>query len=73
MIEHAKIVEGLEISIHALIQSINGLTRREEKLLGNGQVGHAATVRNTIEKLHVLRSDLMQVLNEQKSINTDLV
>ena len=36
MTEQSTILEGLEISIHALVQSINGLMQREEKLRSRG-------------------------------------
>ena len=49
MTDHAMIVEGLEISISALVQSINGLMKREEKLLENGQNARAWEVRSVIE------------------------
>lgn len=71
MIEHAKIVEGLEISTNALIQSINGLAKREDRLLESGQHMNAKTVRDTIEKLYMLRNGLVEILSEQKRITTD--
>lgn len=66
MTDHAMIVEGLEISISALVQSINGLMKREEKLLENGQNARAREVRSVIERLYVLRNELILVLNRQK-------
>ena len=60
------IVEGLEISISALVQSINGLMKREEKLLENGQNARAREVRSVIERLYVLRNELILILNRQK-------
>ena len=63
MTDHAMIVEGLEISISALVQSINGLMKREEKLLENGQNARAREVRSVIERLYVLRNELILVLN----------
>ena len=59
MTDHAMIVEGLEISISALVQSINGLMKREEKLLENGQNARAREVRSVIERLYVLRNELI--------------
>ena len=72
MTDHAMIVEGLEISISALVQSINGLMKREEKLLENGQNAHAWEVRSVIERLYVLRNELILVLNRQKQEKTEL-
>lgn len=69
---HAMIVEGLEISISALVQSINGLMKREEKLLENGQNARAREVRSVIERLYVLRNELILVLNRQKQEKTEL-
>ncbi len=66
------IVEGLEISISALVQSINGLMKREEKLLENGQNARAREVRSVIERLYVLRNELILVLNRQKQEKTEL-
>ena len=72
MTDHAMIVEGLEISISALVQSINGLMKREEKLLENGQNARAREVRFVIERLYVLRNELILVLNRQKQEKTEL-
>lgn len=72
MTDHAMIVEGLEISISALVQSINGLMKREEKLLENGQNVRAWEVRSVIERLYVLRNELILVLNRQKQEKTEL-
>ena len=72
MTDHAMIVEGLEISISALVQSINGLMKREEKLLENGQTARAWEVRSDIERLYVLRNELILVLNRQKQEKTEL-
>ena len=72
MTDHAMIVEGLEISISALVQSINGLMKREEKLLENGQNARAREVRSVIERLYVLRHELILVLNRQKQEKTEL-
>lgn len=72
MTDHAMIVEGLEISISALVQSINGLMKREEKLLENGQNARAWEVRSVIERLYVLRNELILVLNRQKQEKTEL-
>lgn len=72
MTDHAMIVEGLEISISALVQSINGLMKREEKLLENGQNARAREVRSIIERLYVLRNELILVLNRQKQEKTEL-
>lgn len=72
MTDHAMIVEGLEISISALVQSINGLMKREEKLLENGQNARAREVRSDIERLYVLRNELILVLNRQKQEKTEL-
>lgn len=72
MTDHAMIVEGLEISISALVQSINGLMKREEKLLENGQNARAWEVRSVIERLYVLRNELILVLNRQKQEKTKL-
>lgn len=72
MTDHAMIVEGLEISISALVQSINGLMKREEKLLENGQNARAREVRSVIERLYVLRNELILVLNRQKQEKTEL-
>ena len=68
----ATIVVGLEISISALVQSINGLMKREEKLLENGQNARAREVRSVIERLYVLRNELILVLNRQKQEKTEL-
>lgn len=72
MTDHAMIVEGLKISISALVQSINGLMKREEKLLENGQNARAREVRSVIERLYVLRNELILVLNRQKQEKTEL-
>ena len=72
MTDHAMIVEGLEISISALVQSINGLMKREEKLLENGQNARAREVRSVIERLYVLRNELILVLIRQKQEKTEL-
>ena len=72
MTDHAMIVEGLEISISALVQSINGLMKREEKQLENGQNARAREVRSVIERLYVLRNELILVLNRQKQEKTEL-
>ena len=72
MTDHAMIVEGLEISISALVQSIDGLMKREEKLLENGQNARAREVRSVIERLYVLRNELILVLNRQKQEKTEL-
>ena len=72
MTDHAMIVEGLEISISALVQSINGLMKPEEKLLENGQNARAREVRSVIERLYVLRNELILVLNRQKQEKTEL-
>ncbi len=72
MTDHAMIVEGLEISISTLVQSINGLMKREEKLLENGQNARAREVRSVIERLYVLRNELILVLNRQKQEKTEL-
>ena len=72
MTDHAMIVEGLEISISALVQSINGLMKREEKQLENGQNARARDVRSVIERLYVLRNELILVLNRQKQEKTEL-
>ena len=72
MTDHPMIVEGLEISISALVQSINGLMKREEKLLENGQNARAREVRSVIERLYVLRNELILVLNRQKQEKTEL-
>ena len=72
MTDHAMIVEGLEISISAVVQSINGLMKREEKLLENGQNARAWEVRSVIERLYVLRNELILVLNRQKQEKTEL-
>lgn len=72
MTDHAMIVEGLEISISALVQSINGLMKREEKLLENGQNARAREVRSIIERLYVLRNELILILNRQKQEKTEL-
>lgn len=72
MTEHAMIVEGLEISINALVQSINGLMKREERLLGDGLDEQAAQVRFSIERLYVLRNELILLLNEQKKERTEV-
>ncbi|MCZ4065998.1 hypothetical protein NB636_03965 [Oxalobacter aliiformigenes] len=72
MTDHAMIVEGLEISISALVQSINGLMKREEKLLENGQNARAREVRSVIERLYVLRNELILILNRQKQEKTEL-
>ena len=72
MTDHAMIVDGLEISISALVQSINGLMKREEKLLENGQNARAREVRSVIERLYVLRNELILVLNRQKQEKTEL-
>ena len=72
MTEHATIVEGLEISITALVQSVNGLMKREERLLDEGQDERAAEVRFSIERLYVLRNELILLLNEQKKERTEI-
>ena len=72
MTDHALIVEGLEISISALVQSINGLMKREEKLMENGQNARAREVRSVIERLYVLSNEMILVLNRQKQEKTEL-
>ena len=73
MTEHAMIIEGLEISINALVQSINGLMKQEERLLGEGLKEQVAQVRFSIERLYVLRNELILLLNEQKKERTEIV
>ena len=65
-------MEGLEISINALVQSINGLMKREERLLGEGLGEQASQVRFSIERLYVLRNELILLLNEQKKERTGM-
>ncbi|WAW06576.1 hypothetical protein NB639_03960 [Oxalobacter formigenes] len=74
MTEYSHMIhEGLEVSINALVQSINGLMNREQNLRENGLSDKAAHVRATIERLYVLRNELILVLNEQKKERTDFV
>ena len=72
MTEHAMIVEGLEISINALVQSINGLMKQEERLQGDGLEERAAQARFSIERRYVLRNELILLLNEQKKERTEV-
>ncbi len=67
------IYEGLEVSINALVQSINGLMNRERELRENGFSDKAERVHATIERLYVLRNELILVFNEQKKERTDFV
>ncbi len=72
MTEHTIIVEGLEISINALVQSINGLMKQEERLSAEGLEDRAAQVRFSIERLYVLRNELILLLNEWKKERTEV-
>lgn len=65
--------EGLEVSINALVQSINGLMNREQNLRENGLSDKAERVHATIERLYVLRNELILIFNEQKKERTDFV
>ena len=70
MTEYSHMIhEGLEVSINALVQSIN----REQNLRENGLSDKAAHVRATIERLYVLRNELILISNEQKKERTDFV
>lgn len=66
MTEHAAILEGLEISIHALVQSINGLIQREERLRSRGLHERADKVRLVIDRLYALRDELIRILEKQR-------
>lgn len=67
------IQEGLEVSINALVQSINGMMNRQQRLLDNGLSEKAEQVHQTIERLYVLRNELILISNEQKKEATDYV
>ena len=74
MTEYSHMIhEGLEVSINALGQSINGLMNRERELRENGFSDKAERVHVTIERLYVLRNELILVFNEQKKERTDFV
>ena len=67
------IQEGLEVSINALVQSINGLMNCEQKLRDNNLPEKAERAHHTIERLYVLRNELILIFNEQKKERTDYV
>lgn len=74
MTEYSHMIhEGLEVSINALVQSINGLMNRERELRENGFSDKTERVHATIERLYVLRNELILVFNEQKKERTDFV
>ena len=73
MTEQATILEGLEISIHALVQSINGLTQREERLRARGLHERADEVRLVTDRLYALRDELVRILEKQRWNRTDMV
>lgn len=74
MTEYSHMIqEGLEVSINALVQSINGMMNREQNLLENGLPDKAELVHQTIERLYVLRNELILIFNEQKKERTDYV
>ncbi len=68
--EQAMVLEGLEVSISALVQSINGLMKKEETLTNAGLTGSALDTRQVVEKLYMLRNELVLILNEQKKQRT---
>ena len=68
--EQAMVLEGLEVSISALVQSINGLMKKEETLTNEGLTGSALETRQAVEKLYMLRNELVLILNEQKKQRT---
>ena len=70
MTEDRMIEEGLEVSTHALIQSINGLTRKEQRLRQEGLDEQAVCVRHTIDTLYRIRDELFALLHEQKRNRT---
>ena len=73
MTEQSTILEGLEISIHALVQSINGLMQREEKLRSRGLQERADKVRLVIDRLYALRDELIRILEKQRLERTTVV
>lgn len=73
MTEQSSILEGLEISIHALVQSINGLMQREEKLRSRGLHERANKVRLVIDRLYALRDELIRILEKQRLERTTVV
>lgn len=74
MTEYSHMIqEGLEVSINALVQSINGMMNRERKLRENGLSEKAERVHATIEQLYILRNELILIFNEQKKDRTDFV
>ena len=74
MTEYSHMIqEGLEVSINALVQSINGMMNREENLRDKGLSEKADRVHQTIERLYILRNELILIFNEQKKERTDYV
>ncbi len=74
MTEYSHMIqEGLEVSINALVQSINGLMNQEQNYRENGLPDMADHVRQTIERLYILRNELILIFNEQKKERTDYV
>ena len=70
---HEKYESAQLSSVRYFHQSINGLMNRDQNLRENGLSDKAAHVRATIERLYVLRNELILVLNEQKKERTDFV
>lgn len=73
MTEQSTILEGLEISAHALVQSINGLMQREERLRSRGLHERADKVRLVIDRLYALRDELVRILEKQRLEMTTVV
>lgn len=74
MTEYSHMIqEGLEVSINALVQSINGMMNREQNLRDKGLFEHADRIHHTIERLYVLRNELILIFNEYKKERSDYV
>ena len=74
MTEYSHMIqEGLEVSINALVQTINGLMNQEQNFRDKGLPDKADRVRQTIERLYILRNELILIFNEQKKERTHYV